>query len=108
VAFLHFFAFSARSNSAARSIFCSIWPGLAASGRLLHQPAAARIHQEAGVGGLVVVHRRNGTNTAAAPTAAISVTVLAPARQTMMSASAKALAVSSMKGVSSACTPAAW
>jgi len=48
-----------------------------------------------------------GTKIAAAPTAAISVTVLAPARQTITSAAAKALAVSSMKGVSSACTPAA-
>ena len=45
----------------------------------------------------------NGTNSAAAPTAAISVTVLAPARQTMRSACGKGLAVSSMKGVSSAC-----
>ena len=49
-----------------------------------------------------------GTNTAAAPTAASSVTVLAPERQTTRSASAKALAVSSMNGVSTACTPAAW
>src|SRR6185369_11607608 len=48
-----------------------------------------------------------GTNTAAAPTAAISVTVLAPARHTIRSASAKARAVSSMNGVSSAWTPAA-
>ena len=39
-----------------------------------------------------------GTNSAAAPTAAISVTVLAPARQMIRSASAKAWAVSSMKG----------
>ena len=59
---------------------------------LLHQPAAAGIDQESGVGGLVVIHGEgNGTNTAAAPTAAISVTVLAPARQTIRSASRKGL-----------------
>ena len=53
------------------------------------------------------IARTPGTNSAAAPMAASSVTVLAPARHSTRSACAKALAVSSMNGVSSACTPAA-
>ena len=52
-------------------------------------------------------HTMDGRRAAPLRSDVASVTVLAPARQTMTSASAKALAVSSIKGVHSASTPAA-
>lgn len=96
-----FLASSPRSSSVERSVFCSkpaSTPGVSSLWGI-SQPAPWSTRKRALWVWWSSTADGKGTNSAGAPTAAISVTVLAPARQITQSASAKAWAVLSMNGV---------